>query len=212
MPTAIQQQGYYYHTPWYTCPYGNTAILPKSMSQISEDTSLCSFFNRKGLLCGVCAENYTFPAYSYYFGSVKCENYNGWLKFIAAAFLPLTLLYILVMISVTSSAFNAFVMVSQISASPPVIRHIYSSNLVTDPYHVHSCLFNSCLQYFPFGTLTSFEAGMHGYIKFVFIKRTCLSMLLVSIHYSSYYLPSSWSNFMIILLLLLAFGGHFTDV
>ena len=123
-----------------TCPYGNTQILPKNISQIYESSSLCSFYGRKGQLCGECAENYTLPAYSYYLGCVKCKNYNnGWMKFIAAAFLPLTIFYIVVIIfriSVTSSSLNAFVMINQITASPPVIRHIYSSNLVTDPYYV----------------------------------------------------------------------------
>ena len=123
-----------------TCPYGNKGILPKNATHISEDPSLCSHFNRKGQLCGECAENYTLPAYSCHLGCVKCENYsNGWIKFIAAAFLPLTLFYIVVIIfriSVTSSTLNAFVMVNQIFASPPVIRYIYSNSLVTDPYHV----------------------------------------------------------------------------
>ena len=125
-----------------TCPYGNKQILPKnfSISQIHEDSSLCSYYNRKGQLCGGCAENYTIPAFSYYLGCVKCKNYNnGWIKFVVAAFLPLTIFYIVVIIfriSVTSSSLNAFVMVSQIAASPPVIRHIYSSNLVSDPFHV----------------------------------------------------------------------------
>ena len=39
-------------------------------------------------------------------------------------------------ISVTSSTLNALVMVNQIAASPPVIRNVYSHNLVSDPYHV----------------------------------------------------------------------------
>ena len=125
-----------------TCPYGDLQRVPKnfSMSQIYEDSRLCSFYNRKGQLCGECAENYTLPAYSYYLGCVKCNNYNnGWIKFIAAAFLPLTIFYTIVImfrISVTSSSLNAFVMVSQIAASPPVIRNVYSHNLVSNPYHV----------------------------------------------------------------------------
>ena len=123
-----------------TCPYGCTGLLPRNVSQIEEDTSLCSYFHRKGQLCGECEDNYTLPAYSYNLGCVKCESYkNGWVKFIAAAFLPLILFYIVVImfrISVTSSTLNAFVMVSQILASPPVIRRLYSTNLVTDPYHV----------------------------------------------------------------------------
>ena len=124
-----------------TCPYGNSVRLPRnfSVSQIYEDSRLCPFYNRKGQLCGECAENYTLPGYSYYLGCVKCNNYkNGWIKFIVAAFLPLTIFYIIVIIfriSVTSSTLNAFVMVSQIAASPPTIRNFYSHNLVSDHYH-----------------------------------------------------------------------------
>ena len=39
-------------------------------------------------------------------------------------------------------------------------------------------------------------------------KYLCLSMLLVSTHYSLYYSPSSLSSYMIILPLLFGFGGH----
>ena len=123
-----------------TCPYGSGGRLPRNVSQIEEDYSLCFYLHRKGQLCGECEDNYTLSAYSYYLGCVKCENYeNGWIKFIAVAFLPLTLFYTMVImfrISVTSSTLNAFVMVNQLIASPPVIRHIYSSNLISDPYHV----------------------------------------------------------------------------
>ena len=134
-----------------TCPYGDSQWLPRnfSVSQIYEDSRLCSFYNRTGQLCGECTENYTLPAYSYYFGCVECDNYkNGWIKFIVAAFLPLTIFYTVVIIfriSVISSKFNAFVMVSQIAASPPVIRNLYSHNLVSDPYHV-SYFFQFTLQ------------------------------------------------------------------
>ena len=101
-----------------TCPYGNVGILPKNVTHISEDPSLCSHFNRKGQLCGECAENYTLTAYSYYLGCVKCENYNnGWIKCVTAAFFPLTFFYIVMIIfriSATSSTLNAFVMVNQV--------------------------------------------------------------------------------------------------
>ena len=116
-------------------------ITPSRQScLISMRTADCAHL--KGQLCGECAENYTLPAYSYYFGCVKCNDFefnNGWIKFIVAAFLPLTIFYIIVImfrISVTSSTLNAFVMVSQIAASPPVIRNVYSRNLVSNPYHV----------------------------------------------------------------------------
>ena len=118
-----------------TCPYGGTEKLP---SMLHKDSLLCSLYNRKGQLCGECADNYTLPANSYYLGCVKCKDYkNGWIKFIVVSFLPLTIFYIVVIIfriSVTSSTLNAFVMVNQITASPTLIRNIYSHNLVNNSY------------------------------------------------------------------------------
>ena len=118
-----------------TCPYGGTEKLP---SMLHKDSLLCSLYNREGQLCGECADNYTLPANSYYLGCVKCKDYkNGWIKFIVVSFLPLTIFYIVVIIfriSVTSSTLNAFVMVNQITASPTLIRNIYSHNLVNNSY------------------------------------------------------------------------------
>ena len=121
-----------------TCPYGRYGVLPRNISKIKEQE--CAQFHRRGQLCGECDENYTHPVYSYQLGCVKCESYkNGWIKFIAAAFLPLTLFYIMVItfrISVTSSTLNTFVMVNQLFAIPLTVRIIYSNNLVTNPYNV----------------------------------------------------------------------------
>ena len=124
-----------------TCPYGYGQNLPTNLSKPKEkSTQFCFHWHRAGQLCGGCEENYTLPAYSYYIGCVKCESYkNGWIKFIAAAFLPLTLFYIIIIlfrISATSPALNAFVMVNQVLAIPPVVRQFYSSNLTTDPWHI----------------------------------------------------------------------------
>ena len=122
-----------------TCPYGHAGILPRNASKIElpeQSKWFCFHLHRKGQLCGECEENYTLPVYSYYLGCVKCESYkNGWIKFAAAAFLPLTLFYIIVItfrISVTSPTLNAFVMVNQVLAIPPVIRQLYTSSLESD--------------------------------------------------------------------------------
>ena len=122
-----------------TCPYGwHRRVLPRNIKE--QSTPFCAHFHRRGQLCGECDENYTRPLYSYLLGCVKCESYkNGWIKFIAAAFLPLTLFYIMVItfrISVTSSTLNTFVMVNQLIAIPPVIRMVYSQNLVTYSYRI----------------------------------------------------------------------------
>ena len=122
-----------------TCPYGHAGILPRNASKIElpeESRLFCFHLHQKGQLCGECEENYTLPVYSYYLGCVKCESYkNGWIKFAAAAFLPLTLFYIIVImfrISVTSPTLNAFVMVNQVFAIPPVVRQLYTSSLESD--------------------------------------------------------------------------------
>ena len=155
-----------------TCPYGNSHQLPRnlSVSEIYEDSRLCSFYNRKGQLCGECAENYTLPASSYQLDCVKCKDYNnGWIKFIAATFLPLTIFYMVVIIfriSVTSSTLNAFVMVSQMTASPSMIRDIYSHNLLSDPYHVSNFTQFICQLAIAFITIWNldFFRSLYGYI------------------------------------------------
>ena len=125
-----------------SCPYGTGGWLSPNRSELRGSGGPCDFYHRRGQLCGACEENYTLPVYSYYIGCVKCEGYEyGWLKFVAAAFVPLTAFYILVIIfriSVTLSSLNGFVLVSQIMITPPIIRKIYSYNQMNSLYHVSS--------------------------------------------------------------------------
>ena len=123
-----------------TCPYSDGGLLPINESELRDYSHLCHNFYRRGQLCGECNKNYTLPVYSYYLGCVKCEDYSyGWVKFIAAAFLPLTLFYIMVIvfrISVNSSTLSGFVLVSQILATPSYVHEVYSHNQVNPYYHV----------------------------------------------------------------------------
>ncbi len=124
-----------------TCPYGYGGNLPTNLSTTERKRDqFCFRWHRAGQLCGGCEENYTLPAYSYYLGCAKCDSYkNGWIQFTAAAFFPLTLFYIVVLlfrISATSSTLSAFVMINQVLAIPPVVRQFYSSNLMIDPWHI----------------------------------------------------------------------------
>ena len=83
--------------------------------------------------------------YSYNLRCVKCDDFRyGWVKFIAAAFLPLKIFYLLVTlfrISATSSALNGYVLVSQLVATPTILRHTYSFNHVIS--HSHSISYES---------------------------------------------------------------------
>ena len=81
--------------------------------------------HERGQMCGHCEEGYAPPVYSYSLACVECSDYKyNWLKYAAAAFLPLTI-YVLVVIfriSVTSEAMSAYVLVSQIIAAPLHLR------------------------------------------------------------------------------------------
>ena len=163
-----------------TCPYniyvgGN---VPRNISQSMEGNTHDQFcfhdhMHREGPLCGECEENYTLPAYSYYLGCIKCESYkNGWIKFVAAAFLPVTLFYIIVItfrLSITSSSLNVFVMIHQVLAIPPVVRRIYSSNHVNDLYYTSYAkqyyFVDFIIAFLRFGTLTSFGACMDLFVS-----------------------------------------------
>ena len=93
---------------------------------VGVDTCHSRNMHRRGQMCGRCEEGYAPPVYSYSLSCVECSDYNyNWLKYAAAAFLPLTGFYILVVIfriSVTSEAMSAYVLVSQIIAAPVHLR------------------------------------------------------------------------------------------
>ena len=117
-----------------SCPYGFRGEVAINVADlhVKYRNNHCELLHRKGELCGECEDNYTLPVYSYYLGCVKCEDYKyGWVKFIAAAFLPLTLFYFIVIvfrISATSPTLNGYILVSQILTIPPVIRLMYTAN------------------------------------------------------------------------------------
>ena len=105
---------------------------------ISLSHVMCADLNRRGRLCGQCIENYSLPVYSYEMKCVKCEDYKyNWLKYLAVAFLPLTIFYLLVTllsISFTSPLLSAAVVVFQIVAHPTqlqiILNLIESGNII----------------------------------------------------------------------------------
>lgn len=94
--------------------------LPCHTSKLNNFT--CEDLYRTGRLCGECKEDYAPPVYSYSLKCVKCKNYRyNWFKYLCAAFLPLTLFFLIVTmfsISFTSPQLSAVVVVYQEMASP----------------------------------------------------------------------------------------------
>ena len=98
--------------------------LPPTVSDLNQ--MMCGHANREGQLCGRCKDGFAVPIYSYDMACVRCsEHTTNWVKYIAAAFLPLTAFLVIVVvfrISACSAHLNGFVLVSQIIAAPPLMR------------------------------------------------------------------------------------------
>ena len=110
--------------------------LPLNGTQLNG--AQCGDLGRQGQLCGSCKKGYSLPVYSYQFLScVKCHDYSykNWLKYIAIAFGPLTIFFIIVIacrISATSAKLNAFILINQIVALPAQMRAIVAI-MATNP-------------------------------------------------------------------------------
>ena len=103
--------------------------LPQNISDLN--TAVCGQLNRTGRLCGQCAQNMFPPVYSYDIRCVNCSNtqYNG-IKYAVVAFLPLTALYLIVIIfriSISSAPFHAFVLFSQAVGTPALVRVVLAN-------------------------------------------------------------------------------------
>ena len=108
-------------------------LLP---SDVTELNNMCGYFNREGQLCGKCKENYSIPVYSYDLNCVQCPNSPfNWIKYILAAFLPLTVFFVLMVscrLSATSPKLFGFVFLSQTVAEGANVR-IILAELKTHP-------------------------------------------------------------------------------
>ena len=107
-------------TPYYT--------LPCHVSQLQNFT--CPpYLNRRGQFCSKCIQGYAYPVYSYSLSCVKCVDYKyNWLKYLAAAYLPLTFFYILIAmfsISFTSPVLSGVVTMFQLGANPISLMFIH---------------------------------------------------------------------------------------
>ena len=102
--------------------------LPCHVSQLQNFT--CPpYLNKHGQFCSKCIQGYAYPVYSYSLSCVKCVDYTyNWLKYLAAAYLPLTFFYILVaifFISFTSPILSGVVTMFQLAANPISLIYIH---------------------------------------------------------------------------------------
>ena len=104
-------------------------LLPSDVTKLN--SYMCGYLNREGQLCGKCKENYSIPVYSYEMKCVQCSTSPfNWILYILAAFLPLTVFFVLVVscrLSATSPKLLPFVFFSQFFAIGPNVRVVLAA-------------------------------------------------------------------------------------
>ena len=138
-------------------------LVPPDVTKLND--YMCGYLNREGQLCGKCKENYSIPVYSYGLKCVQCSTSPfNWVKYILAAFFPLTVFYVLVLscrLSATSPKLLAFVFISQTLAIGPNVRVVLAA---TEPYPFAASLAKSYSHFMEFGTWTSFALSCHTFV------------------------------------------------
>ena len=117
---------------FYACFFANTYYtIPKLVTATNQNDFLCNYsrglhYHRDGQLCGACEDGYALPVYSYSLACVECSDYSkNWIKYILAAFLPLTIFFwvaIVFRLSATSGLLNDLVFVAQVLTFPAQSR------------------------------------------------------------------------------------------
>ena len=114
-------------------------LVPSNITELNN--YMCDHLNREGQLCGKCKENYGIPVYSYDLKCVHCSTSPfNWVKYILAAFLPLTVSFVLVVccrLSATSPKLLVFVSISQFVSAGVNVRVLL---VVTESYPIVSKL------------------------------------------------------------------------
>lgn len=118
------------------CPYGcgftNSSWggelyhpLPVAVSRVND--AMCGWLKRDGRLCSKCRKGFSPLVYSYDLYCIKCSSKYNWLKFIIAAFLPLTIFYfiaILFRINATNPYLYGFITINQAIGAPINLRAV----------------------------------------------------------------------------------------
>ena len=98
--------------------YYSLPMKPETLT----NKSVCTYFNRKGLLCGDCEDGHSPLVLSYDLSCVECPDaHKNWWKFTLVALVPLTFFYFFVL-NVTSSRLHGVVFFSQLVSFSGYVR------------------------------------------------------------------------------------------
>ena len=150
---AVEYGACPYITHYNRTYYWDPAVyiwLPENTSSLNE--FMCGPLNREGTLCGKCKDGYGIALYSYTLECSKCWGHGyGWVLYWTLELVPITVMYILVVIfhiRAASSPLSALVFMSQIvvyTIRLNVPLHMYIENRVTGfPYTLLQVLLVLC--------------------------------------------------------------------
>ena len=109
---------------------------PLPQNGVILNKTMCADMNRIGTLCGRCQDNNYPLVYSFSLACVQCHHIHwNWARYIMAAYLPLTLFYLIVLffkVNVVSGHLHHVVFFSQVISTPALSRIMYQT-LVKSP-------------------------------------------------------------------------------
>ena len=148
----------------FSCSWKYMIDIPHQLSEL--DAFTCHEQKRTGQLCGNCMPNHAPPAYSYSIACVGCKhNKQYWVRYAAAAFLPLTIFYLIVLafrISVVAPKLQCYILVSQVVATPTHVRYVYTlQNNYMQDHKLQSKLAEVGISMFSIWNLDFFRAIYH---------------------------------------------------
>lgn len=128
----------------YLCTNSIYTVIEKDFD--FQKCDLCNMIvpqNRMGQLCGKCVEGYAPSVYSYSFTCTDCTDHEyNWVKYFAIAYIPITLLYLVIVLfrlSAMSPAMNANILISQIFSCPAVMSLLSIAGQISVKNSVDEC-------------------------------------------------------------------------
>ena len=115
--------------------------IPTNVSDLNDQ--VCGPSNSKGLLCGECQDGFAVAALWNLF-CINCTGAsNGWIKFVATVYLPLTVIFMLIIIfsiNIVSGPINSFIFFAQVNTLIPdvafIIMHIKVKDISIFPTYI----------------------------------------------------------------------------
>jgi len=116
------------------CRFDQNFVCTLYNSLVKKNASLneinCGILNRTGQLCGSCLEGFSRPVFSYSLACIHCNSSSigrNFLKYVVTAFVPITVLYVIIMefkIYVTKGSMVCYVLICQIYTTPIIMEAV----------------------------------------------------------------------------------------